>query len=263
MTPHEVCVRPAHYPHKCDPTLHTPPFTDDAADGSASDVRRGERARGDGTAPHRLRERDLHGQLGYAVGVRCPYLVSRLEQFGVHPPPTAHNSNLPRCHPCCYTCAQVAPWAGHASITTGLPFTEGEGYSKGDTPGMGRALELGSTQVRVAKGCVPFVFTTRIPSAGTEALATLQPALNQTVTAIAASGCWMSAGAGVVAQCLGRQLPSWAQEHRERFEEDALEALSQDLTPTLRAATVASCQDALRERLAKQSSTPHSRAERR
>ena len=116
---------------------------------------------------------------------------------------------------------------------------------------MGKALELGSTQVRLAQGCVPFVFTTRIPSEGTEALATLQPALNQTVADVAASGCWMGAGACVVAKCLGRQLPSWAQEHRERFEEDAVEALSQDRTLTLRAATVASREDALRERLAK------------
>ncbi len=152
---------------------------------------------------------------------------------------------------CMCMCAQVAPWAGQASITTGLPFTEGEGYSKGDTPGMGKALELGSTQVRLAQGWVPFVFTTRIPSEGTEALATLQSALNQTVAAVAASGCWMGAGACVVAESLGRQLPSWAQEHRERFEEDAVEALSQDLTPTLRAATAASREDALRERLAK------------
>ena len=51
-----------------DPTLRIPPFTDDAADGGASDVRRGERARGDGTAARRLQERDLHGQLGYPVG---------------------------------------------------------------------------------------------------------------------------------------------------------------------------------------------------
>ena len=56
---------------------------------------------------------------------------------------------------CMCMCAQVAPWAGQASITTGLPFTEGEGYSKGDTPGMGKALELGSTQVRLAQGWVP------------------------------------------------------------------------------------------------------------
>ena len=71
---------------------------------------------------------------------------------------------------------------------------------------MGKALELGSTQVRLAQGCVPFVFTTRIPSEGTEALATLQPALNQTVADVAASGCWMGAGACVVAKCLGSQL---------------------------------------------------------